>query len=41
VQAVTGVLVYVALAMCLVRGVPVVVEFYLAEGQSRKARAAR
>jgi CDP-diacylglycerol--glycerol-3-phosphate 3-phosphatidyltransferase len=41
VQAVTAVLVYAAVAMCLLRGVPVVIEFYLAEGQPRKARATR
>lgn len=41
VQTVTAVLVYIAVALCLVRGVPVVVEFYLAEGQPRKAGAAR
>lgn len=41
VQAMTAALVYAAVVMCLVRGVPVVVEFYLAEGQSRKARATR
>lgn len=41
VQTVTAALVYVAVAMCLVRGVPVVVEFYLAEGQACKARAVR
>jgi CDP-diacylglycerol--glycerol-3-phosphate 3-phosphatidyltransferase len=41
VEAVTTVLVYVAVAMCLVRGVPVVVEFYRAEGQPRRARVTR
>jgi CDP-diacylglycerol--glycerol-3-phosphate 3-phosphatidyltransferase len=41
VQAVTAVLVFAAVAMCLVRGVPVVIEFYLAERQPRKARATR
>jgi len=41
VEAVTTVLVYAAVAMCLVRGVPVVVEFYRAEGQPRRARVTR
>lgn len=41
VQTATGVLVYCAVIMCLVRGIPVIVEFYLAEGHSRKTREAR
>lgn len=41
VQAITAVLVYAAVAMCLLRGAPVVIEFYLAEGQPRRVRATR
>lgn len=41
VQAVTAVLVYAAVALCLLRGAPVMVEFYRAEGQPRRLRAAR
>lgn len=41
VQAVTAALVYIGVALCLVRGVPVVVEFYLAAGQPHKARVTR
>jgi CDP-diacylglycerol--glycerol-3-phosphate 3-phosphatidyltransferase len=41
VQAVTAVLVYAAVVLCLLRGVPVMVEFYLTEGQPRRLRATR
>lgn len=41
VQAVTTVLVFAAVALCLLRGVPVMVEFYRAEGQPRRVRATR
>jgi CDP-diacylglycerol--glycerol-3-phosphate 3-phosphatidyltransferase len=37
----TAVLVYASAALCVIRGLPVVIEFYLAEGHARKARLAR
>lgn len=41
VGAISGVLMWTAVITCLVRGAPVLIEFYLSEGQPGKARVAR